>query len=320
MPISYKNSRFPCFDLEESCFTAINVPLGKHPLYTGPNPPSPILLETSKLFVAASICLMAVAGLVGNEKMKASTNVRHIILPCNSTARAQVIPDIIRCYSSGGRTIIFAEKKESASEFAGLLPGARALHGDIQQSQREITLKGFRSGKFLTLVATNVAAKGLDINDVQLIIQCESPRDVEAYIHRSRRTGRAGNTGVAVMHYDPRRSNISKIEREAGIKFEHVSAPQPDEIAKVNGGEAAELISDVSDSVIPSFKAAAEELLNNSGLTAVELLAKALAKAEDKVDGVQGLALTADGQGAIFLMYQSRTWMHFLSVRRMLSM
>lgn len=284
------------------------------------------------------------ADLVGNEKMKASTNVRHIILPCNSTARAQLIPDIIRCYSSGGRTIIFAEKKESASELAGLLPGARALHGDIQQSQREITLKGFRSGKFMTLVATNVAARGLDINDVQLIIQCEPPRDVEAYIHRSGRTGRAGNTGVAVMLYDPRRSNIAKIEREAGIKFEHVSAPQPDEIAKAMGGDAAEMITEVSDSVIPAFKSAAEELLNNSGLSAVELLAKALAKAvgytevknrslltsmegyvtlileggkpmftpsfafgtlrrfvpEDKVDAVQGLALTADGQGAVF--------------------
>ncbi|XP_004506292.1 DEAD-box ATP-dependent RNA helicase 7-like [Cicer arietinum] len=284
------------------------------------------------------------ADLVGNEKMKASTNVRHIILPCNSTARAQLIPDIIRCYSSGGRTIIFTEKKESASELAGMLPGARALHGDIQQSQREITLKGFRSGKFMTLVATNVAARGLDINDVQLIIQCEPPRDVEAYIHRSGRTGRAGNTGVAVMLYDPRRSNISKIEREAGVKFEHVSAPQPDEIAKAVGGEAAEMITEVSDSVVPAFKSAAEDLLNNSGLSAVELLAKALAKCvgyteikkrslltsmenyvtllleggkpmftpsfafgtlrrfipEDKVDAVQGLALTADGQGAVF--------------------
>ncbi|KAK2367155.1 DEAD-box ATP-dependent RNA helicase 3, chloroplastic [Trifolium repens] len=284
------------------------------------------------------------ADLVGNEKMKASTNVRHIILPCNNTAMAQLIPDIIRCYSSGGRTIIFAEKKESASELAGLLPGARALHGDIQQSQREVTLKAFRSGKFMTLVATNVAARGLDINDVQLIIQCEPPRDVEAYIHRSGRTGRAGNTGVAVMLYDPRRSNVAKIEREAGIKFERVSAPQPDEIAKAMGGDAAEMITDVSDSVIPAFKSAAEELLKNSGLSAVELLAKALAKAvgytdvkkrslltsmenyvtllleggkpmftpsfafgtlrrfvpEDKVDAVQGLALTADGQGAVF--------------------
>ncbi|KAJ1431382.1 RNA-binding domain superfamily [Sesbania bispinosa] len=284
------------------------------------------------------------ADLVGNEKMKASTNVRHIVLPCNSSARSQLIPDIIRCYSSGGRTIIFTEKKESASELAGLLPGARALHGDIQQSQREVTLSGFRSGKFMTLVATNVAARGLDINDVQLIIQCEPPRDVEAYIHRSGRTGRAGNTGVAVMLYDPRRSNVSKIEKESGVKFEHVSAPQSDDIAKAVGGEAAEMITQVSDSVIPAFKSAAEELLNNSGLSAVELVAKALAKAvgfteikkrslltsmenyvtllleigrpiftpsfafgilrrfmpEEKVEAVQGLTLTADGNGAVF--------------------
>ncbi|XP_043722673.1 DEAD-box ATP-dependent RNA helicase 7 [Telopea speciosissima] len=282
--------------------------------------------------------------LVGNEKMKASTNVRHIVLPCSSSARAQVIPDVIRCYGSGGRTIIFTETKDSASELAGLLPGARALHGDIQQAQREVTLKGFRSGKFLTLVATNVAARGLDINDVQLIIQCEPPRDVEAYIHRSGRTGRAGNTGVAVMLYDPRRSNISRIERESGVKFEHVSAPQQAEVAKAAGLEAAETIIQISDSVIPAFKSAAEELLSTSGLSAVELLAKALAKAsgykevksrsllssmenyvtvlleagrpiytpsfafgvlrrflpEEKVEAVNGLALTADGNGAVF--------------------
>ncbi|RVX08252.1 DEAD-box ATP-dependent RNA helicase 7 [Vitis vinifera] len=183
----------------------------------------------------------------------------------SSSARSQVIPDVIRCYSSGGRTIIFTETKDSASELAGLLPGARALHGDIQQSQRHAFLD-LGSGKFMTLVATNVAARGLDINDVQLIIQCEPPRDVEAYIHRSGRTGRAGNSGVAVMLFDPRRSNISKIERESGVKFEHVSAPQPADIAK-------------SAVWIPAFKSAAEELLNTSGLSAVELLAKALAKA-----------------------------------------
>ncbi|XP_004496646.1 DEAD-box ATP-dependent RNA helicase 7 [Cicer arietinum] len=219
------------------------------------------------------------ADLVGNTKMKASTSVRHIILPCTESARSQLIPDIIRCYSSGGRTIIFTETRESASQLSGLLPGARALHGDIQQAQREVTLSGFRSGKFMTLVATNVAARGLDINDVQLIIQCEPPRDVEAYIHRSGRTGRAGNTGVSVMLYDPRRSNILKIERESGVKFEHASAPQPNDIAKAVGGEAAELITQVSDSVIPAFKSTAEELLKNSGLSVVELLAKALAKA-----------------------------------------
>ncbi|KAJ9553241.1 hypothetical protein OSB04_017286 [Centaurea solstitialis] len=289
--------------------------------------------------------------LVGVEVMKASENVRHIIMPCSSSARCQVIPDIIRHHSSGGRTIVFTETKDYCSELAGVLPGARPLHGDIQQSQREVekvegmkeffegqeklrerrmevvartfsgrvrgggdwddvkmvdncggggggvslastflnscchnaiwsraTLGGFRSGKFMTLVATNVAARGLDIHDVQLIIQCEPPRDVEDYIHRSGRTGRAGNSGIAITLYEPRRANISKLEREAGVKFEHVSAPQPSDIAKAAGVDAAEAILQVSDSVIPVFKSAAEDLLKTSGLSPVELLAKALAK------------------------------------------
>ncbi|KAH9611709.1 hypothetical protein KSS87_013007 [Heliosperma pusillum] len=217
--------------------------------------------------------------LVSDQKMKASTSVRHIAMPCSASARPELIPDIIRCYSSGGRTIIFTETKESASQLASSLPGARALHGDIQQSQREVTLSGFRSGKFLTLVATNVAARGLDINDVQLIIQCEPPRDVEAYIHRSGRTGRAGNTGVAVLLFDPKKSGVNKIERESGVKFEHLPAPQPADVAQAAGVEAATSILQISDSVIPAFKKSAEELLSTSGLSPVDLLAKALAKA-----------------------------------------
>ncbi|KAF2562640.1 hypothetical protein F2Q70_00018872 [Brassica cretica] len=216
--------------------------------------------------------------LVGNDKMKASNSVRHIALPCSKQAMSRLIPDIISLYSSGGSTIIFTETKDQASELSGLLPGARALHGDIQQSQREITLAGFRKGKFSTLVATNVAARGLDINDVQLIIQCEPPRDVEDYIHRSGRTGRAGNTGVAVMLYDSRKSGVSRIEKQAGIKFEHVSAPQPNDIAKAIGMEAAEKITQVCDTVVPAFMAAAKELLESSGVSAEVLLAKALAK------------------------------------------
>ncbi|PPS01186.1 hypothetical protein GOBAR_AA19481 [Gossypium barbadense] len=118
--------------------------------------------------------------------MKASTSVKHIVLPCSKSARSQLIPDIIHCYSSSGRTIIFIETKDSASELAGLLPGSRALHGDIQQAQREVTLNGFRSGKFMTLVATNVAARGLDINDVQLIIQVRTPCEVLLPIIKAR--------------------------------------------------------------------------------------------------------------------------------------
>ncbi|KAI3411271.1 RNA helicase [Psidium guajava] len=262
--------------------------------------------------------------LVGNEKMKASTNVRHIVIPCTSAARSQLIPDIIRCYGSGGRTIIFTETKESASQLSGLLTGARPLHGDIQQAQREVNDECTES--------------------LYVLFHCEPPRDVEAYIHRSGRTGRAGNTGVAVMLYDPRRANVSRIEKQSGVKFEHIAAPQPSDVAQAAGVEAAESITQISDSVIPAFKSAAEQLLDTSGMSAVELLAKALAKAsgyseiksrsllsslenhvtllletgrpiytpsyafgvlrrflpEEKVESVKGLALTADGNGVVF--------------------
>ncbi|KAL2334517.1 hypothetical protein Fmac_015730 [Flemingia macrophylla] len=244
--------------------------------------------------------------LVGNEKMKASTNVRHIVLPCLMSNMSQLIPDIISCYASGGRTIVFTERKETASELAGLLNGARALHGDIQQSQREVTLARFRSGKFMTLVATNVAARGLDINDVQLIIQCEPPRDVEAYIHRSGRTGRAGNTGVAVMLYDPKKSSrISQIERESGVKFERLSAPQPADFAKAAGEKAVdEVLSQISDSVIPAFKSVAEDLINKSGLSAVELLAKALAKCSGFTD-FKKRSLLASRENYVTVLFQA---------------
>ncbi|KAG6512103.1 DEAD-box ATP-dependent RNA helicase 7-like [Zingiber officinale] len=167
------------------------------------------------------------ADLVGNQKMKASASVRHLVLPCSLSVRQKLIPHIINSYSSGGRTIVFTETKRSAADLGQLLPGARALHGDISQDKREFILAGFRAGRFLVLVATNVAARGLDINDVQLVIQSEPPRDVEDYIHRSGRTGRAGNTGVAILLYEPKgKYHISRIERDSGVKFEQISAPE----------------------------------------------------------------------------------------------
>eukprot|EP00252_Welwitschia_mirabilis_P019382 TRINITY_DN4463_c0_g1_i4.p1 TRINITY_DN4463_c0_g1~~TRINITY_DN4463_c0_g1_i4.p1 ORF type:complete len:711 (-),score=174.01 TRINITY_DN4463_c0_g1_i4:212-2344(-) len=220
------------------------------------------------------------ADLVGDNKMKASTSVKHIAIPCFYTARPKVIPDIIQCYSSGGRVIVFTQTKNDASELAQVLPGgAYALHGDIQQSQREVILAKFRAGKFLVLVATDVAARGLDINDVQLIIQCEPPRDVETYIHRSGRTGRAGNTGIAVLLYGKKKQYmLSQIEKEAGFKFEHLSAPQPGDIAEATGNSAVESVLKVSDSVLPIFRKTAENLIENGDMQPCDIIAKALAK------------------------------------------
>ncbi|KAH0878354.1 hypothetical protein HID58_065748, partial [Brassica napus] len=140
--------------------------------------------------------------LVGNDKIKASNSVRPIALPCNKQSMSRLIPYTISLYSSGGSKICFTKTKDQASQFSGLLPGARALHGDIQQSQRKITLVGFRKGQ----------------------------------------TGGAGKSGVAIMLYGSRKSGLSSIEKQTGKRFEHVSAPQPNDIAKAVGMEAAEKI------------------------------------------------------------------------------
>ena len=75
------------------------------------------------------------------------------------------------------------------------------MHGDIAQSQREVTLSRFKDHKFSVLVATDVASRGLDIPNVDLVIQVEPPKDVETYIHRAGRTARAGKAGTCITFW-----------------------------------------------------------------------------------------------------------------------
>ncbi|KAG0598099.1 hypothetical protein M758_12G046000 [Ceratodon purpureus] len=250
--------------------------------------------------------------LVGDEKMKASNSVKHLLLPGHYSMRTQLVQDVISCYGSGGRIIVFTETKNDASELAGALKSgtARALHGDIPQNQREVTLQGFRSGKFSVLVATDVAARGLDINDVQLVIQCEPPRDAETYIHRSGRTGRAGNTGISVLFYDRKKEYmIPQIERKAGFKFERIAAPQPVDIAKASGNTATDGILAVADNVVPLFRQAAMDLVESSGLPAVDVLAKAIAKISGQTE-LKRRSLLTSHDDATTLMLKANTSMY----------
>jgi len=121
----------------------------------------------------------ATVDLVGASKLKAAASVRHLVLPCHWTQRASVVIDVVRAYSNGGAAIVFTETKRDADELAGAVGealGARALHGDVPQNAREATLRGFRDKKFRVLVATDVAARGLDISGVELVVQCEPPK------------------------------------------------------------------------------------------------------------------------------------------------
>ncbi|HEY2314232.1 MAG TPA: DEAD/DEAH box helicase [Streptosporangiaceae bacterium] len=105
-----------------------------------------------------------------------------------------------------GLTIVFSRTKRSADQVSTTLTtkgfAAAAIHGDLGQSQRERAMRAFRSGKVDVLVATEVAARGLDVEDVTHVINYECPEDEKAYLHRIGRTGRAGREGVAVTFVD----------------------------------------------------------------------------------------------------------------------
>jgi len=233
----------------------------------------------------------ATVDLVGDEKRKASDSVTHMLMPCQWSERTELVCDLIRAKVPGdGRVIVFCDTKRDCGELSEALQkelkkGAKALHGDVNQSQREVVLAGFRANKFQTLVATDVAARGLDISGVELVVQCDPPKEAEAYIHRSGRTGRGGAKGVCVTLCTPRNEwAIPNIERKGGFKFQKIAPPQPAEMVAAAAKVVISQVRGVHKGAAKLFMDAAAELLaagageHDEGADPTEMLAAALAK------------------------------------------
>jgi len=148
-------------------------------------------------------------GIVGG----ACSDVRQTFIDCSGMSRGGKMDKLVEMLtemdSNHQRTLIFVETKKLADVVAGRLSdeekmSATSMHGDRSQEQREMALEDFRRGKHPILVATSVAARGLDINDIRHVINFEMPKEVEEYVHRIGRTGRVGNTGRATSFVDMR--------------------------------------------------------------------------------------------------------------------
>jgi len=131
--------------------------------------------------------------------------------------------------------IIFCRTRKDTQEIADQLIqdgyNADALHGDLSQQQRDIVMKKFRDRVLSLLVATDVAARGLDVNNVSHVINYGLPDDTAVYTHRSGRTGRAGKTGISIAIIHSReKSKLREIEKKIGKTFEHLEVPTPQHI------------------------------------------------------------------------------------------
>ncbi|PVV01792.1 hypothetical protein BB560_003778, partial [Smittium megazygosporum] len=205
--------------------------------------------------------------LIGKSKLKTSELIEHLAVMCSWAAHHDVVADLLSVYGLRGRAIIFAETKAEVTNLIShpkMKTEAMPLHGDITQAVREQTLKMFRDGSIQYLVCTDVAARGLDIPEVDLVINSEPPKEVETYIHRSGRTGRAGRNGVCITCFSPQKSFWpNMIRRSTGIECKLVSPPQIEDIATASGSSAASIVAECDPSLISLFVKPAIELAND---------------------------------------------------------
>ena len=132
-------------------------------------------------------------------------NINHLVYRAHSMDKDEVIARILQA-EGRGKTVIFTRTKRAAQRLVDELGdrgfNAAAVHGDMSQESRERSMASFKAGKRDVLIATDVAARGIDVDDVTHVINHTIPDDEKTYLHRAGRTGRAGKTGIAVTFVD----------------------------------------------------------------------------------------------------------------------
>ncbi len=165
------------------------------------------------------------------------------------------------------RAIIFCRTKKGSDEVAEALQArgylAEAIHGDLSQVQRNRVMKRFREGNIELLVATDVAARGLDIENLTHVLNYDLPQDPESYVHRIGRTGRAGKTGEAISFINSREwKQIKLIERTVKVSIQRVALPTLADLAEKQQEELKGKVEGVIAAGGNSqFKEMSEELL-----------------------------------------------------------
>ena len=174
--------------------------------------------------------------IVVGSRNEGAEHVNHIYYMVNAKDKYLALKRLVDFYPRIF-AIIFCRTKVETQEVADKLIrdgyNAESLHGDLSQQQRDLTMQKFRQHTVQLLVATDVAARGLDVDDLTHVINYGLPDDIENYTHRSGRTGRAGKKGTSLSIVHSREKHkIRNIEKEIGKQFEQGVIPTPEEICK----------------------------------------------------------------------------------------
>lgn len=182
---------------------------------------------------------------------------------------------------SGESTIIFHRTKIGAADLANKLQArgyiTEAMHGDMSQAQRETVIKRLKSGKIEIVVATDVAARGLDVERITTVVNYDMPSDTESYVHRIGRTGRAGREGRAILFVTPRQQRMLRdIERYTNQKIEPMKLPSQADVAARRVTQLKErILTTLTKQNLELYLSLVEDLAEESGCDIAEIAAAA---------------------------------------------
>ncbi len=172
-----------------------------------------------------------------NTESKTNTDITHQYIVTKNDDKVTALRRFLDIQPEM-KGIMFCRTKRETQEITDNLGQlgyeVEALHGDLSQAQRDAAMRRFKARNMQLLIATDVAARGIDVNDLTHVLHHKIPDQLEAYTHRSGRTGRAGNKGISIAFINNREGRkISDIERKNNIKFEKIEVPKASELKKV---------------------------------------------------------------------------------------
>jgi len=184
--------------------------------------------------------------LVGDDANKIPDGIEMISMVADEQHRYEAIANVLEmyCRENSARALIFAPTKAMTMDITQSKAISNSkiqclpMNGDMAQGAREVALKAFRDGRAKCLVATDVAARGLDIPAVDLVVHFRAPHDTDSFVHRTGRTGRAGRTGRNVLFFDTREAHrVRELEKFCGTEFKRRAVPSKQDMLDIRAEE-----------------------------------------------------------------------------------
>lgn len=222
-----------------------------------------------------------------NPKEEVNTNIKHRYVTVQRKDKAEALKRFLDIHNDM-RGVVFCKTKRDTQDLAELLLQfgykVDALHGDLAQAQRDRVMKRFKNNELQVLIATDVAARGIDVNDLTHVFHFTLPDDASYYTHRSGRTARAGKKGVSIAFLGGRdKHRIHRLEKELNIEFKKILIPENDEVVQIRVKKWCKDV--LSTQVSPKLD---NELISQAQmyfdeLSKEELVAKMLMRAVDEL-------------------------------------